>query len=132
MLVLRSYTFFYATRILSTHNYLTSGVIILANIFLAISELCTILVTISLTNLIAPERYKSTLMGSFYFSLVFSGYFLGIVAQLVNSHHRGLADISISYLHLTEILFLLLILLLLIQQGIKIFKYKYNKKGFES
>ena len=79
-------------------KYFCLILIILANAILAMSELCIIPVTMSLTNMMAPKKYRGTMMGVFYFSLTLSGYFSGLMAKLAQSRNeQGVALFSHTF-----------------------------------
>lgn len=81
-----SFCIFAISSILNSNSGHASLVLIVAaNIFLAISELCIIPVTMSLTNIMAPEKYRGTMMGIFYFSLTLSSYLAGFIAKFTQS-----------------------------------------------
>lgn len=56
--------------------------LVIANIILAISELCVIPLSISLVNSVVPYKYKSTTLAILYSSLATSGYLAGLVAKI--------------------------------------------------
>lgn len=62
-------------------TYIIILALLLGNLLLAIGELCIIPVTMSLISLVGPLKYRSTLMGMFYFSFTFSGYLSGLVGK---------------------------------------------------
>jgi POT family proton-dependent oligopeptide transporter len=72
-----------AAKICQSANETALGLILAANALLAIAELCVIPVTMSLVNILAPDKLKGSLMGTFYFCFTFSGFFTGIFAKLL-------------------------------------------------
>lgn len=56
-------------------------VIIIANFIFAFSDICVFPVMMALFNSAAPEKYKSTIMGAFYFAFSMSGYLSGYIAK---------------------------------------------------
>lgn len=71
-----------ATQLTPFGNTLLVPLLLLANILLAIAELTTIPIAMSLISLVAPLKYRSTVMGIFYFSFTLSGYLSGVLSKI--------------------------------------------------
>ncbi len=77
-----AFLLFAASAYLTNHSALMFVVIVLSNAFLAVGELSVITVSMSLTNILAPEKLKGTAMGFYFFSLMSSGFLAGQLAKL--------------------------------------------------
>lgn len=108
------FIFAISSEVNSHAHYFTLILIVLANGILAMSELCIIPVTMSLTNIMAPQKYRGTMMGVFYFSLTLSGYFSGLIAKLTqNGNEQGVALFSHTF-NLIAVFLILAALLLFV------------------
>ena len=97
---------------ISLDKTLSFIVILIANILLAFGELWIIPVTMSLTNTKAPQNYKGTFMGLFYFSLALSGYLSGVVSRYSPKINSPIVDFSYFFIKIAAILFIFGLLLM--------------------
>jgi len=111
---------------ISFSKILSFIIIFLANMLLAFGELWIIPVTMSLTNNKAPQNYKGTFMGLFYFSLALSGYLSGIVSKYSPKIHSPGVDFSYFFIKIAATLFIFGVLLTLWNN----ISYHLKNKGF--
>jgi POT family proton-dependent oligopeptide transporter len=104
-------------------SWLTFGFIFSGNALLAVAELCTIPIVISIINANAPANYKGSLMGGFYFSLMASGYLSSFMAKNVPHSDIHSAGSFVSFFLIVSIglLFLATLFFWISQKKQKVF-----------
>lgn len=80
------------SQLTSYGNQLLFPLLLLGNILLAIGEISTIPIAMSLISLVVSPNYRSTLMGIFYFSFSFSGYLSDILTKLQPDNNASTAN----------------------------------------
>lgn len=92
-----SFYIFSSSAITLMGNNLKLLGIVLGNFMLGLGELCTLPILLAAISNYSPPKWRSTMMGVFFLSLAFSGYFAGIIAKITSTPSVNLSNINFAH-----------------------------------